>query len=303
MNFIGYLNLYEGRPHMKTEEIIIRDPYVLLHEDKYYLYGTRSKSCWGEMDGFDCYVSADLDNWEGPFEIFRKEENFWADQSYWAPECYHKEGSFYLVATLGAENRKKSVNLLKADSPLGPFHYCSQLTSSDRECIDGTIYEEDGYGYLVYSNTLQDTITGDMCAIQLSDDWESTIGDPFKLFAANDAKWALPVPFAKSEFGIDGEAYFSDGPSLFKAKNSNLVMLWSSWAGKGYSVGVAYSESGKIQGPWKHESKLLIENGGHGMIFQKMDGTWNFSLHYPNDRYNEHPLFISISDGELPLEV
>ena len=80
-------------------------------------------------------------------------------------------------------------------------------------------------------------------------------------------------------------------------------MLWSSWAGKGYSVGVAYSESGKIQGPWKHESKLLIENGGHGMIFQKMDGTWNFSLHYPNDRYNEHPLFISISDGELPLEV
>ena len=184
MNFIGYLNLYEGRPHMKTEEIIIRDPYVLLHEDKYYLYETRSKSCWGEMDGFDCYVSADLDNWEGPFEIFRKEENFWADQSYWAPECYHKEGSFYLVATLGAENRKKSVNLLKADSPLGPFHYCSQLTSSDRECIDGTIYEEHGYGYLVYSNTLQDTITGDMCAIQLSDDWESTIGDPFKLFAA-----------------------------------------------------------------------------------------------------------------------
>lgn len=288
---------------MKTEEIIIRDPYVLLYEDKYYLYGTRSKSCWGEMDGFDCYVSADLDNWEGPFEIFRKEEDFWADQSYWAPECYYKEGSFYLVATLGAENRKKSVNLLKADSPLGPFHHCSQLTPSDRECIDGTIYEEDGNGYLVYSNTLQDTITGDMCAIQLSDDWESTIGDPFKLFAANDAKWALPVPFAKSEFGIDGEAYFSDGPSLFKARNGNLVLLWSSWAGKGYSVGVAYSESGRIQGPWEHENKLLIENGGHGMIFQKMDGTWNFSLHYPNDRYQEHPLFINVSDGELPLEI
>ena len=27
---------------MKTEEVNIRDPYILLHEGVYYLYGTRS---------------------------------------------------------------------------------------------------------------------------------------------------------------------------------------------------------------------------------------------------------------------
>lgn len=31
---------------MKREDINIRDPYVLVDDGKYYLYGTRSKTCW-----------------------------------------------------------------------------------------------------------------------------------------------------------------------------------------------------------------------------------------------------------------
>ncbi len=49
---------------MKREDINIRDPYVLVDEGKYYLYGTRSETCWGEAFGFDCYVSDDLENFE-----------------------------------------------------------------------------------------------------------------------------------------------------------------------------------------------------------------------------------------------
>ena len=49
-----------GVTEMKRGDINIRDPYVLVHDGKYYLYGTRSESCWGEMDGFDCYVGEDL---------------------------------------------------------------------------------------------------------------------------------------------------------------------------------------------------------------------------------------------------
>ncbi len=45
---------------MKTSEVNIRDPYILLYDGKYYLYGTRSDQCWGPADGFDCYVSDDL---------------------------------------------------------------------------------------------------------------------------------------------------------------------------------------------------------------------------------------------------
>ena len=67
---------------MKTTEINIRDPYILVHEGKYYLYGTRSATCWGPADGFDCYVSEDKENWKGPIEIFHRPEGFFADQNY-----------------------------------------------------------------------------------------------------------------------------------------------------------------------------------------------------------------------------
>lgn len=92
---------------MKTTQINIRDPYILVHEGKYYLYGTRSATCWGPADGFDCYVSEDKENWDGPIEIFHRPEGFFADQNYWAPECIYYEEAFYLITTLGGSDRKK----------------------------------------------------------------------------------------------------------------------------------------------------------------------------------------------------
>lgn len=38
---------------MKTAEINIRDPFVLLYGETYYLYGTRGATCWGPATGFD----------------------------------------------------------------------------------------------------------------------------------------------------------------------------------------------------------------------------------------------------------
>ena len=93
---------------MKKEEINIRDPYVLVHDNKYYMYGTRAATCWGKADGFDVYVSEDLEEWSGPVEIFKRPEGFWADQNFWAPECIFYAGSFYLITTFGNGSRKAS---------------------------------------------------------------------------------------------------------------------------------------------------------------------------------------------------
>ena len=83
---------------MKLTDINIRDPYILCSGDWYYMYGTRAETCWGAAEGFDCFKSKDLENWEGPFEIFHKPEDFWADRCFWAPECYEINGKYYLVA-------------------------------------------------------------------------------------------------------------------------------------------------------------------------------------------------------------
>lgn len=290
---------------MKTNEINIRDPYVLLYEGTYYLYGTRSDTCWSEADGFDCYTGTDLENWDGPFEVFHRPEGFFADRSYWAPECYAHNGEFYLIATLGGADRKKGVYALVADQPLGPFVPVSDkpLTPEDWACIDGNIFwDENGKAHLIFSHSFEDTPDGDMCAVELSDDFRRTVSAPMKLFSAAEAPWAKPVPFAEAEFGMSGDVYFTDGPCVHRLQNGTLVMLWSSWSDRGYAVGTALSRSGKLTGPWEHlPEKLFPEDGGHGMLFTGKDGKLIYTLHYPNERYQEHPIFLAMqeSDGKL----
>lgn len=290
---------------MKTEEINIRDPYLLLDEGMYYLYGTRSATCWGEADGFDCYRSRDAIEWEGPVEIFHRPEGFFADRNYWAPECSRFGDHYYLVTTFGAEDRKKGIYILRADRPDGPFRpYSGRLTPEEWSCIDGTLYQENGHIYLIFSHSFEDSRDGDMCVTELSDDLQKAQGSPELLFPAAEASWAHPVPFAKQEFGIDGDVYFTDGPCVFR-EGESLYMLWSSWGTNGYAVGAAVSLSGSVKGPWKQQDQPVFpENGGHGMVFRDRDGTLKFMLHYPNDKFREHPVImeIIITDGTVGLK-
>lgn len=289
---------------MKRNEINIRDPYVLVHDGKYYLYGTRSDTCWGKADGFDCYVSEDLVNFEGPIEIFHRPEGFFSDQNFWAPECYAYDGAFYFVTTFGAEDRKLGIYVLKSDSPTGPFtFYADRLTPEDWNCIDGTLCFEDGTPYLIFSRSQQGAEDGDFVMLELSRDLKKAVSDPVKLFTAKDTAWAKPFPFSKEEFHID-VMYFSDGPNLMKLEDGKLYMIISSWSTKGYAVGVAVSDSGSVHGPWRLQEKPLYpENGGHGMFFRDLNGELVFTLHYPNDKYLERPTFwrIRAENGELQL--
>ena len=84
---------------LQLSEINIRDPFLLRDGDLWYLYGTRAQTCWGPADGFDVFVSCDLKTWDPAREIFHRPEGFWADRSFWAPECIRRNDSYYLLAT------------------------------------------------------------------------------------------------------------------------------------------------------------------------------------------------------------
>lgn len=138
---------------MKNTEINIRDPFVLVEDGTYYMYGTRAATCWGAADGFDCYVSKDMEDWDGPFEVFHKPEDFWADRNCWAPEVHKYRGFYYMFATFKDSSVHGGTAILKSESPLGPFVMYSdrQITPKDWECIDGTFYvSPDGTPYMVF---------------------------------------------------------------------------------------------------------------------------------------------------------
>ena len=285
---------------MKREEINIRDPFILKSNGKYFLYGTRSATTWSMAEGFDCYESADLSEWDGPFEIYHRPEDSIFDRCYWAPECYEYQGRYYLITTLGTEAGHKGVYALVSDSPKGPFamHSRGSLTPEKWLCIDGTLYfAEDEKIYLVFSHSFEDIRDGEVCAVELNSDLTEAAGNAFTLFRASDADWSVPIPFARGEFGVQGDVFFSDGPFVCRLADGKLSILWSGWSKDGYAVGQAVSESGYLTGRWTHlEGMFYAPNGGHGMLFETMEGELCYTLHYPDDKYKESPVFFSVEE-------
>lgn len=292
---------------MNTNEINIRDPFVMLHGDTYYLYGTNSQTCWSEADCFDCYTSKDMEDWDGPFVIFHRPQGFFADRCYWAPECCYHNEKFYLLTTFASESRKKGIYTLVSDAPLGPFQPLNDqpLTPLEWTCIDGSLFwDANNAPYLLFSRTFEDDPKGAMCVVELSKDLSKAINEPRTLFWASDAPWAVPLPFAKEEFHLEGDVFLSDGPCVHRMDNGALVMLWSSWSQDGYAVGTAISRTGDILGPWEHlTEKLFPKDGGHGMLFTSKTGCLMYALHYPNAWGQEHPLFAPVCEhgGALKL--
>lgn len=54
---------------MKSNDINIRDPFVLCENGKYDLYGTRAKEFGQWVGGYDVYISKNLTDWSEPVEL------------------------------------------------------------------------------------------------------------------------------------------------------------------------------------------------------------------------------------------
>ena len=290
-------------------DIQIRDPFVVpvAEEMRYYLYGTTDRDCWNVPGtGFDCYISSDLENWEGPLPVFRTQAGFWADRQFWAPEVHRyggytpSEGRYFMFASFKASRVCRGTQVLVSDAPCGPFvpHSSGPVTPRGWECLDGTLFvDQDGNPWMIFCHEWVQVGDGEMCAVGLSRDLETVQGDPLLLFHASEAPWTTPV----DEKGH----YVTDGPFLHRAKNGTLLMLWSSFGPRGYALGMARSKTGHVSGPWLQDPQALYdEDGGHGMLFRTFAGELTLAIHTPNKTPNERPVFVPVQerDGCLYLE-
>ena len=274
---------------MKCSDINIRDPFVLVHEGAYYLYGTRGATCWGPASGFDVYVSRDLENWEGPHVCFENDGTFWADRNYWAPEVHVWKGRFYMFASFKNEQVCRGTAILVADTPMGPFrpHSDGRVTPTDWECLDGTFYvSKAGKPYMVFCHEWVQAGDGEVCAMPLTDDLTAAAGEPRVLFHASDAPWCKVMHHSS---GVDG--CVTDGPFLWRTAEGTLECLWASFSEGGYTEGVAVSDNGDIDGNFVQAEPLFKEDGGHGMVFRALDGQLYLTLHSPNKHLEERPCF------------
>lgn len=297
--------LPEGLPAEEPrsrDQITLRDPYVLPlpEEGQYYLYGTGQPL--GSL-GFDAYRSRDLEGWEGPFPVFRPPAGFWGTKLFWAPEVHPYRGKYYLFGTFAQEVGPRGTQICVSERPEGPFVPVGDGAHTPRnwQALDGTLFLDSAQApWMVFCHEWIQVEDGTMNAIRLLDDLSGTVGEPLLLLRASDAPWAALIGIAPKR------GWVTDGPCLHRLSNGTLLMLWSSFGKDGkYKIGIARSGSGELSGPWTQDPEPLFEDdGGHPMLFRRLDGQLMLSLHRPNHR-PERPVFLAVaetSDGLRLLE-
>ena len=146
---------------------------------------------------------------------------------------------------------------------------------------------------MVYCGEWLQNWNGTIEKIQLKPDLSGSVGKGKVLFRASDSPWSREV-----ENGVVKPNKVTDGPYLFRTDTGRLGMIWTSWVDDVYTQGVAYSESGTLDGPWIQEPKPITPpNFGHGMLFKTLEGKWMMSVHSHkniNGRYHRVPHLFEV---------
>ncbi len=294
------------------KEIRIRDPFIVKddHSQKYYMYAQKGnrleREDWDTIPGVEVYESTDLKTWYGPAEVFAFPEDFWADYQVWAPEVHKYRGKYYLFATfssreklqdispVGLELPRRGTQILVSDELTGPFRPFENRphTPWDWSSLDGTLWVEDGIPYMVFCHEWTQIYNGSMELVQLALDLSKPVAEPATLFLAGDAPWVK---------GIRQGGKVTDGCFIYRSRDRQLIMIWSSFGENQYAIGQAVSETGSVFGPWIHSDLIFQENGGHGMILETFEGDLLLVFHQPNTGPHERAQFYRLSEVENRL--
>ena len=296
--------------YLRLADIPLHDPWI--HAEKkdgaYYLYTSALPSDTGdERYGVKAYTSRDLADWEGPHIVFLIPDGTWANPAHgaWAPEVHAYRGRYYLFVTLHNRDRPidqgsgdwgvgvtnggaaypphmRGTQVFASDSPAGPFAPITggadrPHTREDFMTLDGTLFVEDGVPWMVYCHEWIQLIDGTIEAVRLKPDLSASIGEPIHLFKASEASWTA----TRGKVVQKALIHVTDGPFLYLTKHGKLLMLWSGYRDGSYVQTMAFSESGRLHGPWRQSDPIVGDDSGHGMLFTSFGGRLMLVLHQP----------------------
>jgi hypothetical protein len=291
------------------EQLDLSDPFIYPDESTKTYYLTSS--------GGSIYKSQDLKNWTGPYGAYDVSGTWMQGiKGVAAAEIHHVNGKYYYAATFADAKQlvdvvprrynitRHQTTILVSDKVEGPYKPMNKEPDFDYlphnwRTIDGTIWTENGVSYFVFAHEWLQVIDGTMEYAKLAPDLSRLAEKPTVMFRASEAPWALEmVGNGEMTYGLRLPGWVTDGPELFRTKTGKLGMLWSSWGAHRYAQGVAYSQSGRIEGPWVQEMESFKgDNSGHGMLFTTFDGKRLLILHHVDGDGPRKPQLYEIDDS------
>jgi len=277
------------QPAIILHNLPIADPFILLHDNEYYAYGTSGD------DGFDVYYSDDLIHWQKHHELALDRINSFGDRWFWAPEVYYnaENKKFYLYYSAD-----EHICVATSDSPLGPFIQAEKKPMREEKCIDSSIFVDDnGTPYIYFvrftdGNVIwgaeleKDLVTikeGTLTeCIKVTEDWEKVMGK------------------------------VTEGPSIVK-RSGTYYLIYSANDYQSQYYGVGYATASSPLGSWdKYANNPIFQNPdnsstmqrpepilvgvGHGAPFIDKDGNYKYMFHAHFSVGSVHPRTSFIAD-------
>jgi beta-xylosidase len=263
-----------------AEAVPLADPFILLHEGKYYAYGTYS------ADGIIVFTSDDLKTWKQE-NLALKRGDVWGNYHYWAPEVY-KTGDGFLMYYSAEEH----ICAARSKSPLGPFTQIEKTPMLPEEkAIDHTLFIDDDGTPWIFFDRFKNGLS--IWRAQLENDLVTIKKETMKQCVSPEQPWEKK------------DGHVNEGSAVLKHSEKYFL----TYSGNGYTspfYGIGCAVTNDINGKWVKDERnpLLQKVGGlsgvgHHAFFRDKEGKLRivFHAHYSNKQV--HPRLMHISSVEI----
>jgi len=274
--------------------VFLGDPFILLHEDTYYAYGT------SEEDGIGVFISDDLVSWKQVpgNRLALSQRDSWGDRWFWAPEVYYVDGTFYMYYTAD-----EHICVATSDNPLGPFKQVQQQPMiAGEKCIDNSLFiDADGKPYLFFDR-FNDGLN--IWVAELEDDLMTIRPETMKKCINVSQEWEEVWPRV------------NEGPYVMQHAGK-YYMTYSANSYESPFYGIGYATADAVTGPWtKYDGNPILQKPGdlvgvgHSAMFTDKEGNLRVVFHSHRSETSIHPRYMNISkvsfteqDGEQVMVI
>ncbi len=260
------------------------DPWVYQKDGFYYFLSTSG----GDVRIRKTAKMSELAS--GPIQTVWKPTNTNNSHDVWAPELHFLDGKWYIYFTAGPGNccggqRLWVLENASADPMQGTWTEKGRIfnPTEDKWAIDGTVFEQGGKRYLLWSGHVNDTDDTQRIYIsEMSNPW--TLTGPRVELSSPQYDWEKwgPVPV-------------NEGPEIIKHGGSTFLIYSASHCNTDdYALGqlrMGSTADPLVAGNWtKSATPVFVTNAsggaygpGHNGFFKSKDGTEDWLIYHANN--------------------
>lgn len=273
-------------PEKTSRNVLFGDPFVLVENGTYYMYGTSHK------DGIEVYRSKDMINWEGPCGmrdgLALHKDDVWGEKWFWAPEIFKVNNKFYMFYS--ADERSA---VAVSDSPLGPFTQDDQKPLLDFKAIDGSLFTDtDGKKYYYFVNFTPSGMQSWVAEINIGATDQSPLSaikqETMKKCIGQSQAWEM-------------DQSVNEGPCVLKYKDT-YFLVYSANAYFNQNYGLGFATAKNPMGPWtKYDKNPILQKPGelvgvgHCQFFTGLDNKLYVVYHAHSSKTSVQPRKVYIN--------